>query len=72
MKEYIIAGDTEKYNECLIYICGSKKQIAEKILERMLTNPTDNDKFVMQGHKNLRVVEVEGRDAWWSDPFMRD
>ena len=72
MREYIIAGDTDRYEECLIYICGSSRENAEKILNRMLTNPNDNDKFVMQGHRNLRVIEIEGRDTWWNDPFMRD
>lgn len=64
MNEYIIVGDTEKYKDCLIYVCGTK-QNAENVLEQMLNNPTDNDLKVMKGHTNLRVKEVPTNKCWW-------
>ena len=62
--EYIIVGDTEKYGECLVYVCGTKEN-AENVLEKILTNPTENDLRVMQGHTNLRVKEVKEDSCWW-------
>ena len=42
--EYIIKGDTKKFNDCLICCCGEDKSRAEETLNRMISNPTDNDK----------------------------
>lgn len=64
MVEYLVVGDSDRYKECLIYICTTKES-AEKILQRILTNPNDNDKFVTKGLSNLRIAEVEGSDCWW-------
>ena len=63
--EYIIVGDTEKYEECLIYTCGMFLENAKKTLIRLLTNPTERDKRLIAGHTNLRIKEVEDKDCWW-------
>ena len=42
--EYIIKGDTKEFNDCLICCCGENKSRAEETLNRMVSNPTDNDK----------------------------
>lgn len=62
---YVIAGDTENYKGCLVYACGESYEHAENVLRRMLSNPTENDKIMMQGHINLRVEEVPEEDCWW-------
>lgn len=66
MNEYIIIGDTERYEGCLVCVCGTSLDWANKVLDRMLNNPTDNDKLLMQGHTNLRVKEVPPEDCWWN------
>lgn len=68
MVRYIIVGDTEKYRGCLVCTCGGKsKEDADKQLERMRKNPTENDKRIMEGHSNLRVEEVAQKDCWWDE-----
>lgn len=64
--EYIIKGDTERYQDCLLLVCGNSKKNAEKVLNRLLTNPTDNDKRLIKDHKNLRIEEVADRECWWN------
>ena len=67
--EYIIVGDSVKYpehTECLIYTCGRDKEWAEKVLDRMLTNPNDNDKLELENHRNIKVKEVNSKDCWWN------
>ena len=66
MNEYIIIGDTEKYKDCLVYLCGTSLQHAQSVLHRMLNNPTEEDKNVMTRHKNLRIKEVVEKDCWWN------
>ena len=66
MSDYIIVGDTAKYKECLVYICGTKDN-AKKVLERMLNNPNANDKRIIEGHTNLRIKEVPRESCWWRD-----
>lgn len=61
---YIIVGDTDKYDDCLICVCSNRKS-AESTLNRMLTNPTENDKRLMNGYRNLRVEEVPENECWW-------
>ena len=63
--EYIIVGDTEKYKDCLVCVCGSDKEDAERALNRMLNNPTDNDKRLMERHSNLKVKKVHKDSCWW-------
>ena len=70
MKEYIIVGDTKDYSGCLIYRCGNNRENAERVLNRLLNNPNDNDKFVSKGHSNIRIEEVDSSECWWND--MRD
>lgn len=66
MNEYIIVGDTEKYKDCLIYVCGTKEN-AEKTLEQIVSNPSDIDLKLMKGHTNLRIKEVPIEKCWWLD-----
>lgn len=65
--EYIIVGDTKEYTGCLVYVIGSTSfEEAEQELNRMLNNPTENDKKLMEGHTNLRIKEVDKKDCWWN------
>ena len=66
MKEYVIVGDTENNNGCLICICGGSIEHAKNILSRMLSNPNDNDKKLIDGHTNLRIKSVEEEACWWN------
>lgn len=68
--QYIIIGDTENYNGCLICVVSGDITQAENVLRRMLNNPTENDKRLMKGHSNLRIKAVEAKDCWWNDPFL--
>lgn len=63
--EYIIVGDTEKYKECLVYICGVSEGRAKEVLDRIKSNPTENDKAITNSHVNLRIKEVEAKSCWW-------
>lgn len=65
MNEYVIIGDTENYKDCLVCLCGTSFEHANKVLDKMLNNPTENDKKIMAGHTNLRVKEVSVDDCWW-------
>ena len=65
MSEYIIEKKKKKFGECLVYICGTKEN-AEKVLDRMINNPTENDKVISEGHTNLRIKEVEEKSCWWN------
>ena len=68
--EYVIVGDTEKYNGCLVTVCKGGLKQAEEVLARMQTNPTENDRYLTKGHTNLRIEVVEDKDCWWNDPFL--
>lgn len=63
--DYIIVGDIERFDDCLICVAGKSKESAEETLNRMLTNPTENDKRLMGGHGNLRIKEVSAEKCWW-------
>lgn len=63
--DYIIVGDTERFDDCLICVAGKTKESAEETLNRMMTNPTENDKRLMFGHRNLRIKEVPAEECWW-------
>jgi hypothetical protein len=67
MKEYLIVGDTKNHKDCLIYRCGNNQEYAERVLNRLLNNPNDNDKFASKGHFNIRLKEVDSSDCWWND-----
>ncbi len=64
--EYIIVGDTKEFNDCLVFTCGTSYEHAEEILDRILNNPTENEKRVMKGHKNLRIETVSDDECWWN------
>lgn len=64
--EYIIKGDTERYKDCLVLVCGASKPHAETVLSRLLNNPTDDDMRLIKDHKNLRIEEVEDKECWWN------
>lgn len=64
--EYIIVGDTQNYNGCLICVCGESKDRAEETLERMTTRPTENEIRMIEGHTNLRIKEVPKSNCWWN------
>lgn len=63
--QYIIVGDTERYEGCLVTTCGNSEERAQEVLNRMIVSPTDNDLRLIKGHSNLRVKAVEDREAWW-------
>ena len=65
MSDYVIVGDTKDYDGCLMRVCGTL-ECAKAELHRMLNNPTDDDKRLMQGHHNLRIEEVSEKDCWWN------
>lgn len=67
---YIIVGDTEKYEGCLVYTVAGDREFAEQVLNKIKTQPTDLDKAVLKTHKNLRVEETKPEDEWWNDPFL--
>lgn len=62
--DYVIVGDTEKYEGCLVYVCGTFEN-ATKVLNQMLNNPNENDKKIMATHTNLRIAFVEDECCWW-------
>lgn len=64
--DYIIKGDTKEFKDCLIYITGKTYENPEKILDRMLNNPTENDKRLIKGHENFRIGFVKEKDCWWN------
>lgn len=64
MSDYVIIGDTETYNDCLVYVCGTIERATE-VLYRMLTNPTKNDRNLLKTHHNLRIASVPEEDCWW-------
>lgn len=64
MNDYVIAGDTKEYKDCLVCVCGTLEN-AKSALHRMLNNPNENDKKLMQGLSNFRIEEVPEEDCWW-------
>jgi len=67
--EYIIVGDTEQFEDCLVCTCSNKEH-AEKVLNEFLNNPTEEDKRLIAGHFNLRIEELDDSEGWWNDPFL--
>lgn len=70
MFEYIIVGDTESYNDCLVVVCGADEDEAKKTLQKMITDPTNSDKQLIKGYSNLRLKKVESKNCWWNDSFL--
>ena len=52
-----IRGDSGNYKDCLIYVAGNTQEEAEKLLERMLSNPTEEESKRLAEHTNIRVAE---------------
>ena len=65
MNDFIIKGDSEQYKDCLVCVCGTSREVAEEHLAKMLSNPSENDKRLMEGMSNFRIEEVEEKDCWW-------
>ena len=63
--DYIIIGDTPKYKDVLICVCCSNRENATKVLERMTTNPTEDDKKLIKDATNLRIKHEKAEDCWW-------
>lgn len=63
---FIIAGDTDEYKDCIVMTFYNEGD-AIMTLNRMLSNPTELDKRLMRGYKNLRVEQVYRGDCWWRD-----
>lgn len=70
MTEYVIVGDTEKYDGCLVSTAGTSLEKAKAVLNRMLNNPDDNDRKLMRGHTNLRIKATKRENNWWNDTFL--
>ena len=66
MDEYIIQGLHSEYGWCLVYTCGIDLDHANTVLDKMLNNPTDNDKHLMKDMTEFRVKKVKGKDCWWN------
>lgn len=47
-------------------VCGKSLANANEALERMINNPTENDKRIIKGHTNLRIEEIPDKDCWWN------
>lgn len=62
---YVITGDTS-LGRCLVMIVGPVYKNAEEVLDRMLNNPTENDKRIMNGHTDFKIKFVEEKDCWWN------
>lgn len=64
--EYTIVGDTKKYKGCLVCVCKGSEDMAKEVLDRMINNPTEDDKAMSKGHTNLRIKKVPKEDCWWN------
>ena len=67
---YIIVGDTERFNDCLVTVVYGGLEDAKRVLDRMLNNPNEHDKQNMKGHKNFRIEFCEAKNCWWNDPVL--
>lgn len=65
--QYIIIGDTKKYKDCLIYVIGENYERAKEVLNRILTNPEEHDKHMLETHTNIRISSINIEDCWWED-----
>ena len=60
-KEYIIVGDYKQFKECLIYVCGSVYERAERVLETTKVLPEYKD------YTNIHIKEVVANNIWWNN-----
>lgn len=65
--EYNIIGDTKDYKGCLVLTCGKSEERAKEVLNRLLANPSENEKIMMKGYTNLRIEKVDGGKCWWNE-----
>lgn len=70
MTEYVIVGDTELYNGCLVRVCHGDKEFAKTELQKMFISKDEQDIKDVNKYKNLRVEPVEEKDQWWNDRFL--
>lgn len=69
--EFIIVGDTEKFDDCLVKVLGKiSKQEAEAKLKAFVEAPTENDKRLAERHSNFKIKAIEDEACWWNDPFL--
>ena len=66
MDEYIIQGLHSEYGWCLVYTCGRDLDYANRVLDRMLNNPTKDDIISMNGLSEFRIYKVDYKDCWWN------
>lgn len=69
MKRYNIVADYIIENKpftCLVYGGGRDKEIVEKVLKRIIMNPTPADKISLGTGKNVRIEETE-EIPWWEE-----
>ena len=66
--EYIITAEYDingKPARCLVACAGITLEHAEEALNRMVNNPTENDKRLIKTGKNLEIEYLEDKDCWW-------
>lgn len=64
--EFIIVGDTERFNDCLITPCGKKLDRAKEVLQKCIDQSDENLVRLCRGHSNFRIERIKSADAWWN------
>ena len=64
--EYVITAEYPRNGRCLVAVCGKNLEKAKEILNKMKTNPDDNDLRLIKEGKDLMIEEVEDKDCWWN------
>ena len=67
---WIIVGDTDKYEGCLVYTIMGGRDLAETVLDRLNNNPDVRDMQVRETMHNFRIKETKPSEEWWNDPFL--
>lgn len=66
MGDYIITGLTKEHGRCLVYVLGrTTEDMAKKMLEEFINNPTDNEKKLQKDHTDFQIEYVELDECWW-------
>ena len=65
--EYVIVGENEVFDNCLVCVIGESRTKAEGVLHRMLNDPSGNDKRIIGDLVNLHIMAVDKKDCWWHD-----
>ena len=63
MTEFIIVGDTAEHTGCLMAVGFMTRERAEAKIEDMRINPGEYRR--VNEHHNIRVEEIDEKDAWW-------